>query len=102
MVFIFQNFVANRLSEKVANTSKNLNFWRTLDKAEVDFVLNDSESVLPVEAKYSRLEKPEITRSLRNFIQEYLPAEAWVVNLSLKTEIKIGGTLVKFIPYYKL
>lgn len=102
MGFIFQNFVANRLSEKVANTSKNLNFWRTLDKAEVDFVLNDSESVLPVEAKYSRLEKPEITRSLRNFIREYSPAEAWVVNLSLEAEIKIRNTVIKFIPYYKL
>ena len=102
MGFVFQNFIANRLSEKIANSSKNLNFWRTLDKAEVDFVLNDNNSILPVEVKYSKLKNPEITRSLRNFIQEYSPAEAWVVNLSLEMEIEIGNTIVKFIPYYKI
>jgi uncharacterized protein len=100
--FVFQNFVANELAEKIVNTSKNLNFWRTSDKAEVDFVLNDNEAVLPIEVKYSKLKKPEVTRSLRNFILEYSPAEAWVINLSLEAEIKIGKTVVKFIPFYKL
>ena len=102
MGFVFQNFVANILHEKISDTSKNLNFWRTLDKAEVDFILSDSESVLPVEVKYSRLESPEVTRSLRNFISQYAPKEAWVVNLSLESEMKIGSTVVKFIPYHKL
>lgn len=102
MGFIFQNFVANRLHEKIANTSKNLNFWRTLDKAEVDFVLNDNNSILPVEVKYSKLKNPEVKRSLQNFIKEYSPSEAWVINLSLETEIIIGKTTVKFIPYYKI
>lgn len=100
--FVFQNFVASQLREKIANTSKNLNFWRTLDKAEVDFVLNDNISVLPIEVKYSKLKNPEIKRSLRNFIQEYSPAEAWVINLNLETEIIVGKTTVKFIPYYKV
>lgn len=102
MGFVFQNFVANELQEKNANTSKNINFWRTLDRAEVDFVLNDSELVLPIEVKYSKLKNPEMTRSLRNFISEYAPSEAWVINLSLESEIKIGDTTVKFIPYYKI
>lgn len=102
MGFVFQNFVANQLCERIADTSKSLNFWRTLDKAKVDFVLNDNKSVLPIEVKYSKLKNPEVTRSLRNFIQEYSPAEAWVVNLSLEAEIKIGNTFVKFIPYYKV
>jgi len=102
MGFIFQNFVANRLIEKIANTSKNLNFWRTMDRAEVDFVLDDNETVVPIEVKYSKLKKPEITRSLRNFIKDYAPAEAWVINLSLEAEIEIGKTLVKFVPFYKL
>ena len=102
MGFLFQNFAANRLFEKIANTSKSLHFWRTLDKAEVDFVLADGDSVLPVEVKYSRLKSPEITRSLRNFINAYSPAEAWVINLSLETEVEIGKTAVKFVPYYKV
>jgi len=100
--FIFQNFVANCLLEKNINTARTLHFWRTLDKAEVDFVQSDGESVLPVEVKYSQLKNPSIARSLRNFIQEYSPKEAWVINLTLEDEIKIGSTLVKFVPFHKL
>jgi len=100
--FVFQNFAANRLHEKIANTSKSLGFWRTLDKAEVDFVISEGKTALPVEVKYSRLKKPQMTRSLGNFIRSYSPAEAWVVNLTLETEIKIGNTTVKFIPYHAL
>ncbi|MFA5776863.1 MAG: ATP-binding protein [Parcubacteria group bacterium] len=100
--FVFQNLVANRLHEKIANTAKNLGFWRTLDKAEVDFIISEGKSALPVEVKYSRLKKPQITRSLGNFIKAYSPTEAWIVNLTLETEIKIENTTVKFIPFYKL
>lgn len=100
--FVFQNFVANQLLEKISQTAKSLNFWRTLGKAEVDFVIVDGGTVLPVEVKYSNLRNPEITRSLRSFIEEYSPAQAWVVNLSLEAEMKIGRTTVKFKPYYKI
>ena len=100
--FVFQNFVANRLREKIADTSKNLGFWRTLDKAEVDFVISDGNSALPIEVKYSQLKKPQMTKSLGNFIKAYSPAEAWVVNLTLESEIKIKDTIVKFIPFWKL
>jgi len=100
--FVFQNFVANQLYENIANTPKKLGFWRTLDKAEVDFVISEGKSVIPVEVKYSRLKKPQMTRSLRNFIKAYSPAEAWIVNLSFEDEIKIGNTALKFIPFWKL
>ncbi len=100
--FVFQNYAANALWEKIENTSKNLHFWRTLDGAEVDFVISDSSSVLPIEVKHSLLRKTAITRSLHNFIREYSPKEAWVVNLGAKRKIKIGKTAVKFIPYYSL
>jgi hypothetical protein len=100
--FVFQNFVANRLQEIIADTGKSLNFWRTLDKAEVDFVISNGNSVLPVESKFAKLKSPQVTRSLKNFIKAYSPAEAWVVNLSLETNKKIGNTVVKFIPYYMI
>lgn len=97
---VFQNFVANELWEKIRNSQKNLGFWRTLDKTEVDFVLSGGETILPVEVKYSKLDKPEITRSFRSFIKEYNPSEAWVVNLSLEAEMQVGKTRVRFVPFY--
>jgi predicted AAA+ superfamily ATPase len=100
--FVFQNLVANRLFEKNQNTSNTIHFWRTIDKAEVDFVVNQASSILPVEVKYSNFKKPQVTRSFRSFLEKYSPKEAWVVNLNLEEEIEIGATRVKFIPYYRI
>lgn len=100
--FVFQNFISNILQEKIKWSGKNLHFWRTLDKAEVDFVINAGKEALPVEIKYSSLAKPRIEKSLRSFIQKYNPREAWVINLDLKKEIKIKNTTVKFLPFYFL
>lgn len=100
--FVFQNFVANRFFEKNQNTSNTIHFWRTIDKAEVDLVINQGSSILPVEVKYSNFKKPQVTRSFRSFLEKYSPKEAWVVNLNLEEEIEIGETRVKFIPYYRI
>ncbi len=100
--FVFQNLIANKLQEKIFDTAKSLNFWRTLDKAEVDFVVDDGRNPLPIEVKYSKLKNPQTTRSMINFIKTYSPPQAWIINLSLETETKIEDTRVKFIPFWKL
>lgn len=100
--FVFQNLIHNILKEKLRRTSRNIHFWRTLDKAEVDFVIDGGKKILPIEVKYSSLSKPEMKRSMRSFIEKYRPEEAWVINLSLGQEIKIGDTTVKFLPFYFL
>ncbi|MCF8246164.1 MAG: hypothetical protein K9J37_07025 [Saprospiraceae bacterium] len=52
--------------------------------------------------KCSALVKPMLTRSFRNFIDTYRPAEAWVVNLSLDAVEKLDGTSVRFLPWWRL
>jgi len=79
-----------------------LHFWRTINKAEVDFVIERYENPLPVEVKYSSLNKPELTRSLRSFIDHYHPTDAWVINLSYAGEMSIGATTVHFIPFFRI
>lgn len=100
--FVFQNFILNTLSAKIKNTASMINFWRTIGGAEVDFVINRGREVVPVEVKYINLKSPAPGKSLLSFIEKYRPKEAWVVNLSLDTEIKIKTTAVKFIPYWKI
>lgn len=100
--FLFQNLILNIIQEKIRWTGQEIRFWRTLDKAEVDFVITKGKETLPIEVKYSSLVKPEIKRSLRSFIGKYNPKEAWVVNLSLSGEMKIGNTVVRFMPFYYL
>ncbi|PIV18871.1 MAG: ATPase [Elusimicrobia bacterium CG03_land_8_20_14_0_80_50_18] len=100
--FSFQNFIFNILREKYLWSNYSLHYWRTLDKAEVDFVLEKGRTVIPVEVKFSNLKTVSVPRSMRSFIEKYKPKEAWIVNLDYTGEIKIAQTLVKIFPFYAL
>lgn len=100
--FLFQNIVLNMLKEKIRFTERNIHFWRTKDKAEVDFILNLGRNIIPVEVKFKELKKPVIERSLKNFISRYQPKHAWVINLSFREKIKLNSTEVNFLPFYEL
>lgn len=102
--FLFQNFVYRTLKEILAFSSSGvaLNFWRTKDRAEVDFVLSSGKEVCPVEVKYKVMKQPKVERSLRNFIDNYHPAKAFVVNKSFEGTLKIEDTEVIFLPFWKI
>jgi predicted AAA+ superfamily ATPase len=100
--FVFQNLVYHMLCAKYPNTP--VKYWRTVDKSEVDFVVEDESrgGIFPVEVKYGSLRRPELTRSLRSFIDKYQPKEAWVVNMTLDQVEQIGATTVRFVPLHAL
>jgi hypothetical protein len=99
---IFQNFILQILEDKISNSSGTINYWRTITGKEVDFVINKGGDVIPVEIKYSNLKDSNIEKSLLDFINEYSPREAFVVNLSLKEEKIINKTTVRFVPFYEI
>ena len=90
------------LKTRFSNGIAAVRYWRTQNQAEVDFVVQNGLDILPVEVKAERMKKPQVDRSLRNFIAAYKPAEAWIVNRSLRERIQIDDTIVKFIPWYEL
>ncbi|HDG97011.1 MAG TPA: ATP-binding protein [Desulfobacterales bacterium] len=100
--FVFQNFVFNILEESLRYTPAQIHFWRTKDKAEVDFIIEAGKSVVPIEVKFSDLKKPTIGRSMQGFIKKYRPKTGLVVNLALQGEKTINGTVIRFVPFYKL
>jgi predicted AAA+ superfamily ATPase len=100
--FIFENLIYLLLKEQVKLRATKLNFWRTKDKAEVDFILEHGRNVVPIEVKYKSLKKEEIPRSLRSFIGKYSPDEAYIINLDYDNTVKINDTTLFFLPYYKL
>ncbi|MFH1159601.1 MAG: DUF4143 domain-containing protein [bacterium] len=100
--FVFQNLICTTLLNVLQRHIYDLHFWRTTNKAEVDFVIERYENPLPVEAKYSAMKTPEITRSLRSFITHYRPTDAWVINLTLSDTLKVDNTTIHFIPFFKL
>lgn len=98
----FQNFVYLLLKDKFTKGLNKINYWRSKDKAEVDFVIQTENGLTPVEVKYSNLKNTSISRSFRSFINKYQPQTALLVNLSLEEDAVIENTMVKFIPYWKL
>jgi predicted AAA+ superfamily ATPase len=100
--FLFQNLIHQLLYEKTQEEGGTVHFWRTKDKAEVDFIINSADGVIPVEVKCREMKGGEIGRSLRGFIAKYKPKEAWVVSLGAHAEEKLEKTRVRFIPFYEL
>ncbi|MDK2886476.1 MAG: uncharacterized protein PWP54_1034 [Thermosipho sp. (in: thermotogales)] len=100
--FLFQNFVYIKLYNLSKKYDFSIHYWRTKDKAEVDFVLRKGLNFIPAEVKYKNLKKFEITRALRSFIQKYQPNEVIIVNLLSKHEEKLDKTKIKIIPFYEI
>jgi predicted AAA+ superfamily ATPase len=100
--FLFQNFVANILSEKIRHLNYSLNFWRTKDKAEVDIVITKARDVLPIEVKYRVIKSSAVGKPLRSFIDKYRPKRALIINLDYFAEMKIKDTTVTFLPFHHL
>ncbi|MDY6988605.1 MAG: ATP-binding protein [Thermodesulfobacteriota bacterium] len=100
--FVFENGIFLMLKERLRFKAARLRFWRTKDKAEVDFVIEAGKRLLPLEAKYKHLRQAKVPASLRSFIDKYHPKQAYVINLSLTTTIEVGGTTVSFIPFHEL
>jgi predicted AAA+ superfamily ATPase len=100
--FLFQNFIYNILRNIYPDGMASIKFWRTLDKAEVDFIVSSGENYVPIDVKYKSMKSPEINRSFRSFIKKYNPKMAIIVNLDYKDSVKIESTEVLFLPYYEL
>ncbi len=94
--FVFENFVYLILKEKVGQISR-IHFWRTKAGAEVDFIIFKELKPIPIESKAKYFTRPEITLSLRSFIDAYNPDTAFVINLNLNEDIKLNGCVVRFM-----
>lgn len=100
--FLFESLVLNIINEQIRFTGATVHFWRSKDGAEVNFVIDYKRKLLPIEAKYRKMKKPEYSRSLLSFIKSYSPQEAVVVNLTLDGVSQVGNTRVRFIPFFRL
>ena len=101
---LFENFVFNDLHERLRLklSAATIHFWRTQDKAEVDFVINTGLIAIPVEVKYTIFSAPHTTRSFRSFLDRYKPKEAYIVHLGEYFQATYEGTTIHFLPYYNL
>ena len=99
---VFENLVFLILRQKLWLKAAKLNFWRTKDKAEVDFVIEADKNLIPVEVKYKSLKQEKVPAPLRRFINKYNPEQAYVINLNLSKTLNIRGTTLSFLPFHEL
>lgn len=100
--FVFENLVFLLLRQKLRFKAAKLNYWRTKDKAEVDFVIEAGKRLIPVEVKYKHLKRDKVPASLRSFIAKYTPEKAYIINLDLNKTLKINKTTLCFLPFHEL
>jgi len=100
--YLFQNLIFKILNEILNNQFYSIHYWRTSDQAEVDFIIDTGDQIIPCEVKFSQLKTDRVSRSYRNFINAYQPKKGYIVNLNYENEIRINNTTIKFIPFYKL
>ena len=67
---LFEHWVACELAARAAYLGRGyrLSFWRSLEGAEVDFVVETPREVIPLEVKYTTNPRPAEARGLERFI----------------------------------
>ncbi len=89
---LFENYVLSELI-KLGFMPK---YWRTKSKAEVDFIVERDNAIIPIEVKLNA-QVGRIERSMRSFIETYKPKTALVVTYKgEKGEMKVDGCKVMF------
>lgn len=100
--FTFQTVIHTLLRERFPLADTTIHYWRTKDKAEVDFIIRSGERVTPLEVKYRDMKKIEIQRSFRSFLKKYQPEFAYIINKSYNEQTLVGTTKVRYLPYWEL
>ncbi len=84
---LFENYVMLELWRN-KNTAGTLQFYRTSDGTEVDFILNQLNDVVALECKYKKLEKPISIAGLNNFCEAESISRKYIVSRNLNTTFK--------------
>jgi predicted AAA+ superfamily ATPase len=93
---LIENFVFLRLKNSFPEAA--VNYWRTISKAEVDFVLRIGDEIIPIEVKYQSLRKPKVSRSMRSFAKSYKTKRTLILTKDFWGKVKINDTTILFVP----
>ncbi|MCL2435684.1 MAG: ATP-binding protein [Lentimicrobiaceae bacterium] len=83
---IFENAVFLELWKHKSNSTQ-IQFFRTTDGTEVDFIYNNLFSLKAIECKYKIFQKPVRLLALENFCAENNIQEKYVINQNLNSKV---------------
>ena len=78
---LYENFAASELLK----AGIDLKYWRTKSMAEVDFVIENNNNIIPIEIK-SNLARPNFTKSFLSFLDKYKPKKSFILSEKLFAE----------------
>ena len=96
---IIENAVFIRLKQ-LCQDAGNINFWRTKAGAEVDFIIHVKGKILPIEVKFSKFRKEQISKSFLSFVNSFRPDKGIVLTKDFWGTVKKGKTEILFAPAY--
>ena len=93
--FLYENFIFNQLNKQDIE----MNFWRSKSKAEVDFIIEQNNEIIPIESK-SDVREIKLSKSFNSFLERYQPRTGIILNSGVVSQKKINNTIVYFLPHY--
>lgn len=84
--FIFSELITNKIKPK---------YWNTKSNAEVDFIVEKNQKIIPIEVKTNIYEN-KITKSFKSFLEKYDCDKGLFVSKNHLGKIKKGKTNIKF------
>ncbi|RMH87271.1 MAG: ATP-binding protein [Calditrichaeota bacterium] len=77
-------------------------FWRTKSKVELDFVIEKSGQLIPIEVKCNPYGS-KLPRAFHSFHQKYTFGKGFLLNLSAERRTrKINSSTIEYLPIYAL
>ena len=86
-----------------AGKSFNAYHWRTVNGAEVDFILDlHGGFIIPIEVKFRNINTVSVSRGFRSFIDAYQPKYGFYITKDFNSKIMINNCEVSFISISRL
>lgn len=99
---VFENTVATELIKNIKAPSS-LHYWRTLQKAEVDFIIRGGDGgLIPLEVKAQQLKDISLSRSYYSFLKKYTPKTPLLVNFNLRKHKKLRDIKIQAITVFDI
>jgi len=97
---VFENLCFNEIKKNIsaAIPSSNIFFWRTAGGAEVDFVIENHDHLIPIEVKFSSSYGPSDLKNLLRFKQDY-PQQVNRMIFIYNGPVKMDGDII-FVPVW--
>jgi predicted AAA+ superfamily ATPase len=96
---VLENLVFTELLKK-KSISDALYFWRTKAGAEIDFVFQRNDNIIPIEIKSGSAIPGRYSRSFHSFLNRFSPEMAIYLNKDIFKIDKVGNTKVFSIPIH--